>query len=248
MAGPTTRTELKDYCLRRLGNPVIQINVDATQLEDRLDDALQYFQEYHSDAVKRHYVKHEVTQTDINNKYITLTDDLTSVIRVFNMTNNSNGADMFDVSYQLHLNDFFDFRRAQDVSTFATYQQHLSMIDDMFNNTHQIRYARHEDRLYIDMDWDEKTTVGDYIIVEAYAIIDPQQHSQVYNDRFLKEYATALFKEQWGMNISKYDGIQLPGGVTMNGQQILTSAQEEIQRLEEEMQLRHELPVDFYTG
>jgi hypothetical protein len=248
MAGPTTRTELKDYCLRRLGNPVIQINVDATQLEDRLDDALQYFQEYHSDAVKRHYVKHEVTQTDINNKYITLTDDLTSVIRVFNMTNNSNGADMFDVSYQLHLNDFFDFRRAQDVSTFATYQQHLSMIDDMFNNTHQIRYARHEDRLYIDMDWDEKTTVGDYIIVEAYAIIDPQQHSQVYNDRFLKEYATALFKEQWGMNISKYDGIQLPGGVTMNGQQILQSAQEEIQRLEEEMQLRHELPVDFYTG
>ena len=98
------------------------------------------------------------------------------------------------------------------------------------------------------MDWDEKTTVGDYIIVEAYAIIDPQQHSQVYNDRFLKEYATALFKEQWGMNISKYDGIQLPGGVTMNGQQILQSAQEEIQRLEEEMQLRHELPVDFYTG
>lgn len=249
MAGPTTRTELKDYALRRLGAPVIQINVADVQLEDRLDDALQFFQEYHSDAVKRHYIKHEVTQDDIDNKYITVTDDITQVVRVFNFNDTNSSASMFDVSYQLHLNDIFGFRNGLgSISEYETYKQHMSMINDMFNNTHQIRYTRHEDRVYIDMDWEEKVNVGDYIVVECYVIIDPSSFSQVYNDRFLKEYTTALFKEQWGMNVSKYEGIALPGGVTMNGQQILQSAQEEIQRLEEEMQLKHELPPEFMVG
>lgn len=249
MAGPTTRTELKEYCLRRLGAPVIQINVADAQLEDRIDDAFQFFQEYHSDAVKRHYIKHQVTQDDIDNKYITTTDDVTQVVRIFSLAEGSSSASMFDVSYQLHLNDIFGFRSGvSELATYEIYQQHLSLINDMFNNTAQIRYSRHEDRLYIDMDWNEKVAVGDYIIIECYIIIDPSSFSQVYNDRFLKEYTTALFKEQWGMNLSKYEGIQLPGGVVMNGGQILQAAQEEIQRLEEEMQLKHELPPEFMVG
>jgi hypothetical protein len=235
--------------LRRLGAPVIQINVADAQLEDRLDDALQYYQDYHSDAVKRHYIKHEVTQTDIDNRYITITDDVTQVVRIFNLVDTGTSASMFDVSYQLHLNDIYGFRQGLgSVAAYETYQQHISMINDMFNNTQQIRYSRHEDKLYIDMDWEGKMTVGEFIVVECYIIIDPDTNGQVYNDRFLKEYTTALFQEQWGMNISKYEGIQLPGGVTMNGGQILNAAREEIQRLEEQMQLTHELPVDFYTG
>ena len=247
MATPTSRTEFKEYCLRKLGKGVIQINVSPDQVDDRVDDALEYFQDYHSDAITRTYVKHQITQTDIDNEYITVDDSVTSVLRVLSVDNATSSSSMFDVRYQMHLNDVFDFTSAS-ASEYVTMRSHLTMLDDLFNGVNPIRHERHTDRVHIDMDWSDNLSVDDYIIVECYKIIDPSAFSQIWGDRFLREYATAQIKEQWGMNVSKYEGIALPGGVTMNGRAILEEAKQEIAELEEQMSLTHELPVDFYTG
>lgn len=247
MATPTSRTEFKEYCLRKLGKGVIQINVSDQQVEDRIDDALEYFQDYHSDATTRTYIKHQVTQAEIDQSYITLDDDVTSVVRVLSIDDASSSSSMFDVRYQMHLNDVFDFTSVS-ASEFTTMRSHLSMLDDLFNGTTPIRHERHTDKLMIDFSWEDNLNDGDYIIIEAFKVLDPETNSQVWGDRFLREYATAQIKEQWGMNVSKYEGIQLPGGVTMNGRAILEEAKQEIAELEEQMQLTHELPVDFMTG
>lgn len=249
MATPTSRTDFKEYCLRKLGKGVIQINVSDPQVEDRIDDALEFFQDYHSDAITRTYVKHEVTQQEIDQEYITLTDDVTTVVRVIPISDNTgNSSNMFDVRYQMHLNNIFDFGNVGTVQDFVSMSQNLTMLDDLFNGTTPIRHERHTDRLFMDMNWSSNLEAGQYIIIECYQIIDPNTYTQIWGDRFLREYATALIKEQWGMNVSKYEGIQLPGGVTMNGRAILDEAKTEIQELEEQMQLRHELPVDFFQG
>lgn len=247
MATPTSRADFKEYCLRKLGKGVIQINVSDAQVEDRVDDALEYFQDYHSDAITRTYVKHQITQDDIDNEYITVDDTVTQVLRVLSIDNASSSSSMFDARYQMHLNDVFDFT-STSASEYVTQRSHLSMLDDLFNGVNPIRYERHTDRVHIDMNWSENLTVDTYIIVECYKIIDPTLHSQIWGDRFLREYTSALIKEQWGMNVSKYEGISLPGGVTMNGRAILEEAKREIAELEEQMSLMHELPVDFFTG
>lgn len=247
MASPTSRTEFALYCLRRLGSGVIQINISDEQVEDRIDDALEYFQDYHSDAVSRTYVKHQITQDDLDNEYIILDNSVTTVVRVLSIDSANSSSSMFDVRYQMHLNDVFDFTSVS-VAEYTTMRQHLSMLDDLFNGISPIRHERHTDKLHIDMNWSDNLNVNDYVIIECYKIIDPTAYSQIWGDRFLKEYATAQIKEQWGMNISKYEGITLPGGVTMNGRAILEEAKQEIAELEQEMQLKHELPVDFFTG
>ena len=247
MASPTTRIEFKAYCLRKLGNGVIQINVSDEQIEDRIDDALEYFQDYHSDAVSRTYVKHQVTQDDIDNEFITLDNSVTTVVRVLSINSANSSSSMFDVRYQMALNDVFDFSSVS-VAEYTTMRSHLSMLDDLFNGITPIRHERHTDKLYIDMNWSDNLSADDWVIVECYRVIDPTANVQIWGDRFLKEYATAQIKEQWGMNISKYEGITLPGGVTMNGRAILDEAKQEIAELEQEMQLKHELPVDFFTG
>ena len=247
MAAPATRADFIEYCLRRLGKDVIQINVSTPQVEDRVDDALDFFQEYHSDATTRAYIKHEVTQAEIDQSYITLTDDVKDIIRVLSIDAASSSSSMFDVRYQMHLNDVFDFTSVS-ASEFTTMRSHLSMLDDLFNGTTPIRHEKHTDKLRIDFNWEDNLNAGDYIIIEAHTILDPTTNPQIWNDRFLKEYATAQIKEQWGMNVSKYEGIQLPGGVTMNGRAILEEAKQEIAELEEQMQLKHELPVNFMTG
>jgi hypothetical protein len=247
MPAPTDRTSFKEYCLRRLGKGVVQINVSDDQVEDRIDDALEYFQDYHSDATTRSYIKHQVTQAEIDQEYITLNDSVKNVIRVLSIDAATASSSMFDVRYQMHLNDVFDFTSV-NVSEFTTMRSHLSMLDDLFNGITPIRHERHTDKLRIDFSWKDNLNDGDYIIIEAFQILDPTVNTQIWNDRFLKEYATAQIKEQWGMNVSKYEGIQLPGGVTMNGRAILEEAKQEIAELEEQMQLMHELPVDFMTG
>lgn len=247
MATPTNRTDFKEYCLRKLGKGVIQINVSDQQVEDRIDDALEYFQEYHSDAISRTYVKHQITQQDLDNEYITMDNSVTTVVRVLSIDSANASSSMFDVRYQMHLNDVFDFTSVS-VADYTTMRSHLSMLDDLFNGISPIRHERHTDRLFIDMNWAANLAVDDYIIIECYKVIDPSVHSQIWGDRFLREYATAQIKEQWGMNVSKYEGISLPGGITMNGRAILEEAKTEIAELEEQMQLKHELPVDFFVG
>lgn len=245
----TTRQNLIDYCLRRLGAPVIEINVDEDQIEDRIDDALQFYQEYHSDATMRMYVKHQITEQNIADKYIAVTDNILYIKRILPLSNRSSTINMFDVKYQLHLNDIYDLSYIGDLVHYEMVQQYIALLDMSLNGLESIsRYNRHMNRLYLDIDWDSDVIAGDYIVFECMLIVDPQEFTDVYNDMFLKQYATQLIKQQWGANLIKFEGMQLPGGVTLNGRQIYEDASAEIEKIREQMQLNYEVPVDFYVG
>jgi hypothetical protein len=248
MANPSSRQELIDYCLRRLGAPVIEINIDDDQLEDRVDEALQFYQTYHSDAIVRTYVKHQVTAADIANEYISLNDQYTYVRKVFPFSEENSSINMFDARYQIHLNDIFDMGAMGNLSNYVMVQQYMSTLNQMLNGSEQIRFSRHQNRLYIDTDWGVDIKEDQYIIVDVDAVIDPTQFSEVYNDMWLKRYTTALMKQQWGVNLSKFEGMQLPGGVILNGRATMEDANAEIEKLEEEIRMNFEMPVDFYVG
>lgn len=242
-----SRADLKEYILRRLGKPVIQINVADEQVEDRISDAFQIYGDYHFDASSKDYLKHKVTQQDKQNKYIPIPEQVIGVNRIFPIYDVISSENMFDVRYQMALNDFFDFS-AVELSHYHHVRTHLSTIREMLHGMTPIRFSRHMNRLYIDMNWDAGIGVGEYLIVECIKVLDADEFTEVYNDRWLKEYCTALTKMQWGQNLSKYQGIQLPGGNTLDGARLISEAQEEIRRLEDDLSLRYELPVDFYLG
>ena len=246
MAKPASRQELKDYALRRLGHPVIDINVEDGQMEDRLDDALQFFAEYHFDGVERVYNKHLITETDITNGYITIPDGVMSVIKVFRFDEGT--TNMFDVRYQMALNDFFDMSGNGSVQEYVQTRQYITMLNDMLNPERMIRFSRVTNKLHVDVSWGEIMAEGEYLVYEGWKILDPDTYTEIYDDRLLKEYVTSLIKRQWGQNLSKFDGIQLPGGVTFNGGEIYSQADEEVKKIEEEVELKYELPTDFYTG
>lgn len=250
MANPSTRQGLIDYCLRQLGDPVIEINVDPDQLEDRVDEALQYWQDFHSDATLRTYLKHVVTQENIDNGYIPLSSNITYVTRLFPITDSTSSRNFFDIKYQLSLNDFWDLQTyVGDLAYYEQMQQYLSLIDMKLTGTPQVRFSRIQNRLYIDGDLDgEDIKVGDYVVAEVYEIVDGSSFSGVWNNRWLKEYTTAIIKRQWGQNLIKFEGMQLPGGVTLNGRQLYEDALSDIERLKEEMKMEHEFPADFFVG
>ena len=251
MAAPTSRQGLIDYCLRRLGDPVIEINVDDDQLEERIDDALQMYQEYHSDATVKTYLKHLVTADDVTNEYIPISDSIIYVSRLLPI-NNAFGAsrNFFDIKYQMMLNDIADLQNwAGDLAYYEQMQQYLSLLDMKLNGHPQVEFARRQNRLYIHGDFaDSDIKEGDYIIAEVYQIVDPDTHTSVYDDMWLKEYSTALIKQQWGANLIKFEGMQLPGGVTLNGRQLFDDATQDIERLRERIRLEHELPPNFFVG
>jgi hypothetical protein len=243
MAKPTSRQELIDYCKRSLGAPVIEINVADEQVDDRVDEALEFYQEYHSDAIIQHFRKHQVTQTDIDNRYIDIPEDLIYVTRILPIGYSSN-RNMFSIDYQMHLNDIYDLRYPGSIINYEMTKQYMSLLDMTFENglDQKVRFNRHMNKLFIDTDWDADFKVGDYIVVEGYSTVNPAEYVNVYNDIFLKKYLTALIKKQWGINMKKFSGMQLPGGVEMNGQQIYDEATEEIQRYEEEMLDKYSFP------
>ena len=250
MAQPTTRQQLKDYALRRLGDPVIEINVDDAQVEDRVDDALQFFAEYHFDGVEKRYFKHAITQTDIDNEYIDMDQVDSSVISVTRVYNESeNTVNLFDVRYQIALNDFYGIRTGMgNISHYDITKRHLSLIQQILDPEKAVRFSRVTNQLRIDTDWSEQFTVGNYLVIEAYTKLDPNTYTEIYNDRLLKEYITSLIKRQWGMNMSKFQNITLPGGLSYNGAELFSQGQEEITKIEEEIQLKYELPPDFMVG
>lgn len=265
-AQPNSRQTIIEYALRTLGHPVIQINVDWQQCEDRLDEALQFFSEYHFDGVQKCYFKYQLTQEDLNNKYISTTNiqspiggidrpngnDIVSVIRLFRFGYFS-GSDMFNIKYQLALTDYFGINRglkgnsAVPLAGYDATMQYINLIEQFFDPEKSIRFSKVSDKIYIDSDMRE-ATVGEYVIVEAYAVLDPDEYPKIYNDRLLKKYVTALVKKQWGANMSKYDGVQLPGGITFKGAQIYQEAMQELAVIENELRDTHELPVNFMMG
>jgi hypothetical protein len=247
MAIVTSREGLKDYCLRNLGAPVIEINVDDAQVEDRIDDAFQFYREYHYDAVEMVYLKHQMTAQDLTNQYIEVPDTVVGVQRILPFSNKSDGTNIFSIRYQILINDLYSLMSTNLIYYYQV-KQELELINQVLVGVKPVRFNRHMNRLYIDMDWGADANVGDYIIVECYRILDPETYRDVYNDMFLKRYCTALIKRQWGLNLKKFVGVQLPGGVTLNADQIYQDAIDEILKIETEMQLRFELPVDMFTG
>ena len=249
MAKPNSRATLIDYCLRNLGAPVIEINVDDDQLDDRIDEALQFYQHYHADAIEKVFLKHQITQGNIDTGYIPIPELVTDVIRILPLSNTATGGSMFDIKYQMHLNDMYSLGYMGNLLEYSMAREYLATLDMLMDADDKfISFDRHQDQLRIDMDWESEVAVGQYIVVEGYRIIDPATFTDVYNDYFLKKYATALIKKQWGANLIKFEGMTMPGGVTFNGRQLFDDAVEELQRLEEEVRLNWEQPVDFYVG
>ena len=321
MAAPATRQQLIDYCLRELGHPVIEINVDDDQVSDRIDAALQYYQDYHYDGVERLYLKQQVTATritlstsnassfalgvtvtgsssgayatvcselnttsngttllvkgstgnwttgetivgsngttaavvsvslgNVDRQYFELDDSIIGVRRVLPFSAVNTGQSyMWDIRYQMRLNDMFDLL-STSIIYYEQVKSHLALIDQLLVGSKSFRFQRHQNRLYLDMSWNTDVSVGEYVIVECYKILDPNTYTDVYNDRFLKRYATALIKKQWGNNLKKFAGIQMPGGVTLNGKEIYDEAMAEIEYLENEAQSTYVEPPDFMVG
>ena len=271
MAIPTTKSTFKEYCLRNLGKGVIDINVSDDQADDRIDEALQYFAQYHYDGIEKVYLKHQITQEDVDrsktNETSTATDSkdssitasflegkgfipmpsaVVSVIQIFPFDNVATN-NMFDIRYQLRLNDLYDFS-STSVIHYQMTMEHLDFLSHILVGEKPIRFNQHQNRLYIDMDYENDIDVGEFIIIECYRKIDPATYTDIFDDIYLKRYATALIKQQWGANLSKFSGVAMLGGVTMNGETIYSQAQEEINKLEEQIALTFELPVNYMVG
>lgn len=317
MASPSTREQFKDYCLRRLGYPVIEINVAEEQVEDRIDDALQFFQDYHFDGVERMFMKHRIRQEDIDRRWINVPEAIIGIVSIFPFDNSNASVNMFDLRYQLRLHDLYDFTSVSYVPYTIT-MQHIRTLNLLFSGTPAIRFNRHLNRLYLDIDWPRDIQLGEYLVVDCYRKLVPDTFtgtgtvevfsdspqvlgtgteflkefvigedvvinseskrivtidsnttlnvdssfasadsglqatkigvSDVWNDRFLKQYATAMIKKQWGDNMKKFGNVPMPGGVTLNGQQIWEEAVTEIQKIEEEMQIYNVLPNEILVG
>ena len=272
MATPSTRETLKQYCLRNLGKPVIEINVDDDQLEDRIDEALQYFAQYHYDGIVRTYLKYKLTSADktrlsaINpnsevatdsvsgnsstwyedNNYLVTPSSVISVINIFPFSDKGN-LNLFDVRYQLRLNDLYDFS-STSVINYDIVLRHLDFLDHILVGEKPLRFNQHQNRLYIDMDWTNDLTTDEYLVIECYRKLDPATYTDVWNDIYLKRYTTALFKKQWGANLSKFNGVAMVGGVTLNGQQIYSEALADIEKLEQEIRSSFELNPAMMIG
>jgi hypothetical protein len=317
MATPRTRTEFKEYCLRRLGHPVIQINIDDDQLDDRVDDALAFYHDYHYDGMEQMYLKYQITQEDMDRRYIFCPDAVNFVTGILPFDQSNSSVNMFDLRYQLRLHDLYDFTSVSYVSYEIT-MQHIRTLNLLFSGTPQVRFNRKMNRLYLDIDWTRDVSVGSWVIVECYRRIEPDSRistgtvsvtaasntvvgtgtsfnselsvddeiiingeakkivsiagaaslnvqsqfaatatgatltrpgfSDVWNDRFLKQYATAKIKYQWGSNLSKFAGIQMPGGVTLDGVRIMQEAAEEMKELEEGLINTNVLPGEIMMG
>ena len=273
MATPSTKATLKTYCLRALGFGVIDINVSDDQVDDRLDEALQYFAQYHYDGIERMYLKHLITSDDVTRarsdasttatdtidssitatwkegkNWIPVPNSVVSVVKVFPFTDTGGGSNMFDIRYQLRLNDLFDFS-STSVIQYELTMQNIDLLEHILVGETPIRFNQHQNRLYIDMDWANDITADvDYIVIECYRKLDPTSYTDIYDDIYLKRYATTLIKKQWGANLSKFNGVTMLGGVTMNGETLYTQALEEQNKLEEQIQLAFELPINYMIG
>lgn len=265
MAQPSTRQGLIDYCLRKLGYPVLEINVDDDQIDDLVDDAIQYFNERHFDGMERVYLKHKLTPeekstirtgvtttsattnvgiTSISyqesNNFIQLPDSVIGVFNVFKSDANTISSGLFNIKYQLFLNDLY-YYGALDLLNYAMVKTHLEDISRIITPDVQLRFNKKQHRLYLDIDW-AMVSDNSYIIIDCFRFVDPSDFPKVYNDWWLKKYLTSLIKKQWGQNLIKFNGVQLPGGISLNGRQIYDDAIAELEKLEEQLHNEYELP------
>ena len=253
MASPASRDQLKDYCLRKLGFPVIDINIDDDQLDDRIDDALQKFRDYHYDGTEEIYLAHQVTSGDIANTYIDVSDNIVGITRLLPISSgsisssSSQGFNIFDINYQIRLNDFYNLL-SSSYTYYVIAREHLAMLDMIVTGEIPFTYNKKTNRINLFMDWNGRLAVGDYIVFQAIRIVDPTTYSKVYNDTWLKAYTAALFKMQWGSNLTKYTNYTLPGGLVVNGEKIYNDAVAEIELLHTKLREEYELPPQMLVG
>jgi len=280
MAQPATRQGLIDYCLRRLGAPVLEINVDDDQIDDLVDDAIQFFHERHFDGVERMYLKYKITQADIDrgsaknttgvgivtttgtsnitgygsttfkfyetSNYIQVPDSVIGVEKIFKFDTSSISGGMFSIKYQLFLNDLYYFNSVE-LLQYAMVKRYLEDIDFLLTTDKQIRFNKRQNRLYMDIDWASESA-GNFLILDCYRILNPNDFTKIYNDSFLKKYLTSLIKRQWGQNLIKFRGVKLPGGIELNGREIYEDAERELKELKDRMALEYELPPYDFVG
>lgn len=246
MAFPNSRATFKDNCLRRLGAPVIEINVSDEQVDDRIDEALTYYWDYHFDGTEKQYYKHQITNQNKTDGYIELPDNIIGVVNLFPIGEGLNTNNLFNIRYQIALNDLYTLTNVSLVPYYMA-MQHISTLEEILVGKQPIRYNRHRNRLHIDVDWN-KVSVDEYVIVEAYQVVDPDTFTEVWKDRWLLQYCTALIKRQWGTNLKKFTGMMMPGGIQFNGQQIYDEAIEEIRLLEQDMITSYSLPISDLVG
>ena len=271
---PSSRTDFKTYCLRKLGAPVLEINLASEQCEDLIDDALQMYQERTYDGVSQTYLKYKIRQGDIdrgkgpgstdvvgivtttatstvgitstfsfeeNSNFLQVPPEVIGVQKIFHFDgSNTITNNMFSVNYQLFLNDIY-FWGSTELLSYAMTKTYLEDINFLLTTEKQIRFNKRMDRLYLDIDWDSVTT-DDWLIIDCYRLVDPSDYTRVWNDQFLKQYAVALMKRQWGQNLLKFGGVKLPGGIELNGRQIYDDGQRDIDMLMERMSSTYELP------
>ena len=244
MAVPTDRESFKDYCMRKLGAGVININVSDEQIDDRVDEGLRFFYDYHFDGAEKIYYKHQLTANNFTDKYVTLPDNIIGAVRIFGMGFNFANDILLNARFQLLASDLDAL--SGSLVPYVMTMQHISLIDELLNGQIPIRYNQHTKRLYLDMDWG-KATVGEYIIVEAYEVVDPEVFTDAWSNRLLQNYVTALIKQNWGSQLKKYSGMPTAGGITFNGQQIFDEATQEIKDLEFQIQ-NSSLPTADFVG
>ena len=246
MAQPTDRDSFKEWCLRKLGKPVIEINVDGDQVDDRIDEALSYYWDYHFDGTEKMYVKRQITQKDIENGWIPVPENVIGVVNIFPISGNLTGSGIFSANYQFVLNNLHDFVNYDMINYYMSFQN-LAFMQEILSGRQPIRYNRHMNKLHVDVSKD-KLNVGDYLVYECYQIVDPEYYTDVWKDRWLQNYATAKIKYQWGSNLTKFTGMNLPGNVQFNGERILEDAAEEIKKMEDEMITSYSLPITDMIG
>ena len=270
MAKPSTRQGLIDYCLRQLGAPVLEINVDEDQIDDLVDDAIQYFNERHYDGVEKMYLKYKITEDDVNRgkgkgtdgvgivtttatdtsnrtynfyeteNYIQVPDSVIGIEKIFKFDSSSISGGMFSIKYQLFLNDLYYFNSVE-LLQYAMTKSYLEDIDFLLTPEKQVRFNKRQDRLYLDIDWGSQPA-GEFIVIECYRALDPESFTQIYNDSFVKKYLTAMIKRQWGQNLIKFNGVKLPGGIELNGRQIYEDAMRDLEEIKQRMSMEYELP------
>jgi len=247
MARPTTRNEFIEYCLRKLGKPVIEINVDEDQVQDRIDEALAYYWDYHFDGSDKVYYKHLITDTDITNRYITLPENIIGAVNIFPIQSfGASSMSMFNLDYQIALNDLYTLTSVSMVPYYMAMDR-IAFMTELLVGKKPIRYNRNRNILHIDMNWNIARP-GSFLVVEAYEIVDPTVYADVWKERWLQNYAAAKIKYQWGTNLTKFTGMVLPGGVTFNGEKILDDAGREIEKMEAEMISSFSMPVLDMVG
>ncbi len=259
------RYTLKQYALRRLGEPVIEVNVDDDQIEDLMDDALQYFQERHFDGIEKVYLKHELTADEItkmkestassvgiattavtsvtwteSNNFLQLPDHVIGVDKVFKMDASTISSGLFNIKYQIFLNDLY-YYGALDLMNYAMTKTYLEDLSRIITPDTQIRFNKRNNKLYLDIDWSQ-TPDNTWMIIDCWRILDPSKNADIFNDWWLKKYFVATLKRQWGQNLIKFNGVLLPGGVALNGREIYEDAIREIEVIEEQLRKEYELP------